>query len=265
MKLYKDDIDRIFSQTGPVEGWDMFRINHMRQKWENIMKNQSDRLEDWKANAEDWELQMMLNAELPDSIIEMNKDRWGFRRDRGFVDENGNIVEDIWFSTFMLAFAKMVEEDTTKLFFKKDKEGIWWLEDNPKAAKIDSQNYITGDPDFIMKSERYNDDYTVYVEQKCVYREDWKLSIRQSQMTLFDKLIDVGNKIYILVKVSLEDRDEYSFYNWEKVRGLLNVEYNTYRTTRQILEFNNVYPQVKNIDFHNKIFKKFEYYKEENL
>lgn len=232
MKLEKQMIDTIFSQTPNKyhsgTGDDMRSINNFREFYKDYYRLNKDRYKYFLENAPKYMLNLMLNAELDDKLIENNLKRFGFLRDRGFYNEKGEYVEDIWFSTFMVLIYKIYTEMSTLDFFRKGKFDFY-IRNNQNATEINSTNNITGENDFYIVLE---DEKEFRCEQKFVTNENYhKISIRKSQFGKFNQMVNNGETVIILVKsINLKEQYiTYSFYNYIDIMDKLNWEVNGYK------------------------------------
>lgn len=230
LKIYELDsmkISDIFDHTSKIkkydettkkyESFDKYRYNLLKEKHRLQNINNPDRWYYKKKNYEDWEKKLILEGILTDEVIENNTNRDGFYKDRGFT-KDGKKYNDEVFSTIMLGFAKILEEDSTLAFFNTNDNIKDWGEFfyNPLASDFNSNKKINAHPDFLFKYK--NDIKVAAIEQKCVYKENFEIKIRESQMRNFDEY----EEMYLLIKREDElDKDTYYFYSYNQIKPFL--------------------------------------------
>ena len=97
IKLNEINIDNmnlqdILKLTG---SFDNYRYETLKNKYKTIYSNNPNRFKYFKDNLESWEKDFILGGILKEEIIEKNKNRQGFFRDREFI-KDGNKYEDEW-------------------------------------------------------------------------------------------------------------------------------------------------------------------------
>lgn len=220
IKLNEINIDNmnlqdILKQTG---SFDSYRYEVLKNKYSTIYSNNPNRFEYFKNNLEDWEKDFILGGILKEEIIEKNKNRQGFFRDREFI-KDGKKYEDEWFSTFMLSFSKIIEEGGTLSFLNtlEDKPFEYVLY-NPSASNLNDTKPINSDPDFLYIYDSWK---VGFIEQKCVYKDNFKIKLRESQLRTFDNY----NDLLILIKQeNYTDKDIYYFYKYKDIKEHLHTE-----------------------------------------
>jgi hypothetical protein len=264
MKITKELVENTFSRTpnkGGGIGNDLKKIEETRIFFKDYFSN-TERYNHFINNSEEWKKQLMLKGELEDYIIVTNLRRSFFIKDRGFFDENGNYVEDTWQSTFMVGLRIVIDEDTTLSFFSEDKyknkELDFYIIKNPNAASYVEDKLITGESDFYVKVGKE----VIPCEQKTVTKEDTNfISIRKSQIKLFDKYIYKKEKAVILVKYINVEKGyiRYSFYDYRELLPYLNNKNESYYFNREnVKPFKEVIDHYKTNTFEVTINKKEE-------
>jgi hypothetical protein len=248
VKIVRDLVEDVFSKTShPGKLTDLERINILRKSYEDIYNNDRDRYEFYYNSMQQFEKSLMIDGILEDGIIEMNKHRKGFIRDRSYIDENGNRQEDEYFSTFMITFSKIVEEGTSLSLFREDNmmKYDFCLYDNPKSTKINSLDQVNGLPDFIIKDKN---GISGYCEQKTIYSDSNKIFIRPSQYKLFDKL----DYVCILVKkIDIENGiHTYYLYDYDDIKE--HLKFHTFYGKYE-MDLNKVQPMKVIKDYYKKV------------
>lgn len=201
--------------TKKYESFDKYRYNLLKEKHKLQNINNPNRWWYKKNNYEDWEKKLIMEGILIDEVIKNNENRDGFYKDRDF-EKDGKKYQDEIFSTLMLGFAKILEEDSTLAFFNTNEEVKSWGEFffNPLASDFNSNKKINAHPDFLFKYNNHIGNVAA-IEQKCVYKENFEIKIRESQMRIFDEY----EEIYILIKREDElDKDTYYFYSYNQIK-----------------------------------------------
>lgn len=206
--------------TQKIESFDKYRYNLLKEKHKIQNINNPRRWKYKQLSYEEWEENLILKGILTKEVIDNNLNRCGFLKDRTFI-KDGKIYEDEWFSTLMLGFSKILEEDSTISFFRNNYRirAVGNLSFNPISTDFNSNKPVNGHPDFIFV---FNEDWDpLGIEQKCVYKDNFSIKIRESQIAIFKQY----KNMYILVKQeNYLDKDIYYFYNFYKIKDLLHKE-----------------------------------------
>lgn len=220
IKLNEINIDNMNLQDilKQTSSFDSYRYEVLKNKYSTIYSNNPNRFEYFKDNLESWEKDFILGGILKEEIIEKNKNRQGFFRDREFV-KDGKKYEDEWFSTFMLSFSKIIEEGGTLAFLNtlKDKPFEYVLY-NPTASDIDDTKPINAEPDFIYIFDSWK---VGFIEQKCVYKDNFTIKLRDSQLKIFNNF---ENLLILIKQENYTDKDIYYFYKYEDIKEHLHTE-----------------------------------------
>lgn len=254
MKMNIQENNKIFSKTCIIKkngnltnkGEDKLRLDKIRKYFINLCKNES--WTEFFLNQHKYIVKLFVDGELDDEYLDICKNKKTFKNDRGYIDENGNLISEDWFTCFFLLISKL-EEVSTLFKFNKFCNCDFYLEDNPDASDFTSRE-ATSDPDFIMKDKEGN---TIgYVEQKVVKNNDnFMIRIRISQYRKFYQMINEGKKIYVLCKYENIDEgyDVYYFYDYKKICNKLTFNNYTYKYE---VNNQNVIPDKFFVDVYKK-------------
>ena len=254
MKMNIQENNKIFTKTCILKpngvmsnkGEDKLRLDKIRKYFINLCKN--DNWIEFFLNQHKYLVELFVDGELSDEYLNICKNKKTFKNDRGYIDENGNLISEDWFTCFFLLISKL-EEVSTLFKFNKYSSMNFYLEDNPNASDF-TEREATSDPDFIMKDKEGN---TIgYVEQKVVKNNDnFMIRIRTTQYKKFYKMMKEGKKVYVLCKYENIDEgyDVYYFYDYQKLCTKLKYNEKTYKyeTTNS-----NVIPDMFFVDVLKK-------------
>lgn len=223
MKINKQIIDKAFSQTSKFgrKDSDKIKIDRLRREYILTFNKYKERYKFYLDNLKEWELNLLMHGELDDKIININENRFGFKRDRDCYIDN-IYYPDRWFSTFMMIINNLFEEKVTLSLFRKDNVTFdFYMKENNLAPRLDSFEMINAQPDFVILDK--DDNEKGYVEQKSIHNKYNDIFIRKSQYILFNKMLNNNKEVYILTRTHYDDYIEYNFYNYIDIQKKLRV------------------------------------------
>lgn len=202
---------------------DYDRYIFLKQKYINNLSYDEDKKNYLYKILDEWEKIFLKTGEIDDEVIKRNQEREKNMRkfisgkssfDRSFTVDGIEYKDEV-FTILMLIIGKIMEEDTTLAFWNTNEElsNLGKLLPNGKATKIDGQGYITSHPDFCL-IDKINH-RQVFIEQKCVYKDDFQIKLRDNQVNIFNQY----ENIQILIKKETElYKDTYYLYNFYDIK-----------------------------------------------